>query len=197
MSSNRRRQRHVRFSLPCLDMPILSSRNNDHLPSNNIITDKDRRVLWYSKQELSVHRKDVQKTILMIRQSKEGSDLFTRQEDSQQNDDMCFHGCERYYSLESRFVMQKALVEAIVEGQGIMQDEVELRELSENLSGESCCCDCLVIPPLLLNSTYVVRLIPIRVRQRACSLARSAERVSLLRFPCSEPTSSTSTAGIA
>jgi len=119
------------------------ARRPKHYEQPPPLTPQDREMLWYSKKELAVHRKDVRRTILFLRNCG-GVDLLTEPEykvdtlaGMSDTHEICFRGCERYFSLETRFMIQKTVVDAVLEAQENLEDELELRHLSESLS-ESC-----------------------------------------------------------
>lgn len=119
------------------------ARRPKHYEQPPPLTPQDREMLWYNKKELAVHRKDVRRTILFLRNCG-GVDLLTEPEykvdtlaGMSDTHEICFRGCERYFSLETRFMIQKTVVDAVLEAQENLEDELELRHLSESLS-ESC-----------------------------------------------------------
>ena len=97
------------------------------------ISPEDKEQRWYSRREIAEQRKDMKQTILIIRQEAQGTDLFV--DDSHLQPTKCVTGCERYHSMESRFMAQRMVVDAVVENKKMPSDE--LGELCRSLSQSS------------------------------------------------------------
>lgn len=96
----------------------------------------DCRRLWYNKRDIGVNRKDIRRTIMFVRDCG-GAELFAEKRSLEEEEDLCFRGCERYYNLETRFMSQRTLIDAVLEAQAERSSSTFLRQVSESLS-HSC-----------------------------------------------------------
>lgn len=188
----RRRRRRVQFAFPPSYQQAAAPPATDAAPSAM----DPKQLLWYNKNEVALHRKDVQRTIRTLRKHGHGnsgsahllltaavgphnrtepptggaddeeeekeegsqdsgsgnaeehgapdggdgggggpSSSFSDGKGSGRSGGICFRGCERYHSLETRYMAQKLVVDAVLDAQKECVDDPDaLRRLSEEIS---------------------------------------------------------------
>jgi hypothetical protein len=118
----------------------------DHIHDLSMAERKER---WYSKHDLSRHRSDMKRCILALQRSKRSIQALANFSSSsnhrldpnsnENNDnDECYIGCERYFDMEMRQMMQKTIIEAVLEAQEQgLSDSTLLRDVSMSFSESS------------------------------------------------------------
>ena len=122
------RKHRVRFTIPDdaqMHIPVVSCSTEDAE-----LTVEEKRRLWYTKSELLIHRRDVRQAIKALRRMSTDNLLDHDTDD----DEVCMRGCERYYNLELRYLVQKTIVEAVLETQLMTKDWNAIRKVSESFS---------------------------------------------------------------
>jgi hypothetical protein len=118
-----RRQKRVSFS------PITGDAAAEPDEDRQVVelTKRERKGLWYSRQELSESRREVKRTIMAIHE-KGGIDLLYYCDKPQQHDQdqdqqleeqnqLCVRGCERYYSSHGRSQIVQVFRRAVLDAQ--------------------------------------------------------------------------------
>jgi hypothetical protein len=123
-SESSRHQRRVSFS-PVTENAAAEPDNDRQQPPAVELTKRERKGLWYSKRELAESRREVKRTIIAIHEQG-GIDLLhycdklqQQDEDEQleEQDQLCFRGCERYYSSLGRSQVVQDFRQAVLEAQ--------------------------------------------------------------------------------
>jgi len=122
------RKHRVRFILP--DDEQINIETPYARREDATVTVEEKRQLWYTKRELLVHRQDVKHAIKVLREMPTADIIL----DNDVDENVCMRGCERYFNLELRSILQKTMVEAVLHAQTTTKDWNAIRKVSESFS---------------------------------------------------------------